>query len=577
MNPRFTQAELFGHLQKSGTISKKTREVSQEKEVKPPDMREAVLRPLKAHMFNPYSRTFWRKGILEPNKRINYRTLRYVSEKAWLINAIIAHKIRQMKPFLKEATKENDRGFQIKMKAPEKHPGPEEKKRIKAYTDFFLNTGFRPDPEREDNIVAFTAKALRDIVGIDAVATEIQRSVNGKPYAFWALDPATIKRCTEEGYNGDDRIKFVQEIDMKIMAFYTRSDLVYEFMNPRSDIEHFGYGYSLTEQAIDLITALINTFAYNMGVFTDDNLPRGMIMLNGDADVEDVEAIEEYMVSIMSGGPQARWRIPIIPSGGKPGERALEWVSFDKNNTDMQFSMWTEFIWSGVAALAGTDLEELGIRTQKSTTLLGENVEPKIEASKSRSLGDHLSFMQQHFQKILEEIDLAYKFEFVGYERDDPTVAANLRESDLRTFTTIDMIMAEKDLPPFNQEWSKIPLNPYVVQMVQADKQAQQQQEMAEQQAQQGVDPEQEQGANQDLAKQFRDLQTGAPPQTGQPKPPGGAAPKPGGKPGGAKPPNVQTRPTMPSSPGLPPGGKPPKPPSINKSFADDAIISIEV
>ena len=106
------------------------------------------------------------------------------------------------------------------------------------------------------------------------------------------MDPATIYRVNEEGCEGDDSIKFIQEIDMVTQATYAEEDLVFDYMNPRTDIDHFGYGYSAVEQAVDLIVSMINTFMFNSGAFTEDRLPRGMIMLTGDADQGDVMALE---------------------------------------------------------------------------------------------------------------------------------------------------------------------------------------------------------------------------------------------------------------------------------------------
>lgn len=159
-----------------------------------------------------------------------------------------------------------------------------------------------------------------------------------------------------------------------------------------------------------------------------------MLLLNGDADLEDVEAMEEFIVSVMSGGPGAKWRIPIVPANSEGGkEKSLEWISLQKMNAEMQFAEWTEFLWTSTAALFGVDLEELGIRTQKSTTLLGENVEPRIMESKSRGLGAILSFMQNHLQRIVDMIDDRFAVKFVGFEKDDvklrnETMAAELTE-----------------------------------------------------------------------------------------------------------------------------------------------------
>lgn len=432
--------------------------------------------PLKSTMISPFNRLMYRgnRNVIEPNRGISYRLLRRVAERAWIINAIIAHYIRNITPFMKPSTDKNVRGFTIRRKDAKNEMGNEDKKRADELAQFFINTGFLFDPEREDDLKMYSAKITRDVLTLDQVATEIQRNRAKKAIAFWAIDAATIVKVYDETpENEQDPIRYIQEVDLSPVAYYTRDDLIFDYMNPRTDLDHAGYGYSMVEQAVDLVTGLINSFMYNMGFFTEDRLPRGMLLLQGDADMEEVEMIEDYLVNIMSGGPLSKWHVPIIPAGrgiegnSSEGNRKFEWVSLQGSNKDMEFSQWTEFLWSSVAALFGVDLEELGIRTSKSTTTLGQNVQPRIEASKARGLGSMLGFLEGHLQKILDMVDPKYDFEFVGYERDDPIQKYDMRERQLRTTKTLDELRKEDGDKPFNQPWSSIPLNPYIVQLYQ--------------------------------------------------------------------------------------------------------------
>lgn len=470
MMNRISQDEILSFLAKSRVVKPEAKALVPAKPAAAP---ERAIEPIRSVMLNPYSRLMYKgtRNVIEPNRKLDYRILRVVAERAWIINAIIGHQINQARPFLKPSTDNNIRGFQIRLKDGERAPSAREKELMKGYTDFFLRTGFGSDPDREDDLTNFSAKVIRDLLTLDQVTTELQRTQAGKLYAFWAVDPATVFKCSEEGYNGDDRIRFVQEVDLQVTAYYTRNNMIFDYQNPRTDIEHAGYGYSVVEQAIDLITGMINSFMYNMGFFTEDRLPRGMLLLQGDADMEEVEMIEDYLVNIMSGGPMSKWRVPIIPAGstgnGSEG-RKFEWVSLQGSNKDMEFTQWTEFLWSSVAALFGIDLEELGIRTSKSTSVIPENPAPRLEASKSRGLAAVLSFLESHYQKILDRLDPRFDFEFIGYEKDDPGLKNTTMEAELRSIKSIDQLLAERDQKPFNQPWSKIPLNPYVVQMVMA-------------------------------------------------------------------------------------------------------------
>lgn len=483
--PRSTigKDELLGYLQKAKVLkpTAPTLSLTAGLEEGRISTSPAKVDPTRSVMLNPSTRFMgWRGNqTVQPNRHIEYKVLRRISEKAWLINTIITHQQNKIRPFLKPSTDLNIRGFQLRVKDPDAVPNEAQKQRLKDMTQFIIKTGWGPDPERRDDLVHFGMKFVRDYMTLDQIATELQRTVSRKLFAYWAIDPATIIRCTESGYEGNDEIRYVQEIDMVPTAYYTDDDLIFDYGNPRTDIDHAGYGYSLTEQAIDLILAQINAFWYNASAMTEDNLPRGMILLNGDADLETVEAIEEYIIDIMSAGPQSKWKIPIVPSGmvggGESSKKALEWVNFRNTNREQEYVEWTDHLWSAVAALFGVDLEELGIRTKKSGPVLNDNVTPRIEESKSRGLSSILSVLENHIQKIIDKTgDDWIDFEFVGYEREDPKAKSDLREAELRTYKSIDELRIEADLKPYNEDWSTIPLNPSVVQMkMSADQAAQ--------------------------------------------------------------------------------------------------------
>jgi hypothetical protein len=245
-------------------------------------------------------------------------------------------------------------------------------------------------------------------------------------------------------------------------------------MNPRTDIEKAGYGYSVVEQAIDLVTSAINTFMYNAGFFTENRLPRGVLLLNGDPDPSAVEDIEDYIANLLSGPPSSQWKVPIIPSGkdknGDSGGRKLEWVNLQGTNKEMEFQAWYDLQLSAVVAMFGFSMEDLGLHSQKSQPLFGADTSPKQEASKSLVLGDMLGFLQKHFNKILAYKNPAYEFEFVGYEMDDPKIMLDIDKGEVETYKTLNEKRAEKGLEPLKNEWAEVPLNAQAVQMYQAEK-----------------------------------------------------------------------------------------------------------
>lgn len=404
------------------------------------------------------------------NREVDCKTLRRVSKKAWIINLCIINVQKKIKPFLKPSTNRNLRGFVVKKVGEDviKAAGQKSKER-EEIERFLINTGFAKSVDR-DNLTRFGMKFVRDALEIDQVATEILRTVAGKPYAFCAVDGATIEKVLPNQEN-PYKIRHVQIINAIPTAYYPEGTLIFDYQNPRTDVNFSFYGYSVVEQAIDLITSTINAFTYNAGFFTENKLPRGMLLLDGNASQETVEQMEDYIADIMSGTVANQWRVPIIPAGKGDGGDAnsVKWVSLTGTNKEMEFQGWLDFLTSAIVSLFGCSMEELGLHSSKSQPVFERNTAPEIEASKSLVLGDMLSFLQQYLNQIIEKVFPGYEIEFVGYERDDPKQIIDLAKGELESYKTLNEVRKEKGLKPIEADWAdKCPANPQLVQMYQS-------------------------------------------------------------------------------------------------------------
>ena len=430
----------------------------------------------KTSFFNPYRTSFNWYGNLKTidrytNRDVSCETLRRVAKKAWLINACILNVQRKIKPFLKPSTNKNNRGFVIHKKGEtveETLKGGKTNKKIIEIQEFMSNCGADENSDR-DTLVKYGMKLVRDVSTIDQVSTEIIRDRSGKVCGFIAIDSATIEKVAPNQDNPQN-IKYVQIIDSIPHAYYNQGSIVVDYMNPRTDIEYSNYGYSFVEQAVDLVTSHINTFCYNSGFFTENKLPKGMLLVNGDPDQDNVEMMEDYITDIMSGNPSSQWRIPIIPSGSEQGD--IKWVQLGGNNREMEFQQWLDFLTSGIVCLFGCSMEELGLQSAKSQAMFERNNAPYLEASKSLVLGDMLSFLQDYLNRILSLAYPDYEFEFVGYEKEDQKAVVDITKSELESYKTLNEVRVEKGLPKIKAEWAdQCPANPQFVQMFQAAQQ----------------------------------------------------------------------------------------------------------
>jgi hypothetical protein len=133
----------------------------------------------------------------------------------------------------------------------------------------------------------------------------------------------------------------------------------------------------------------------------------------------------------------------------------------------MEFMGWMDYCHSGVAAIFGSTLEDLGIHSQKSQPLWENSREPVLKSTKSLILGDLLSFLQSYINKIIEKVNPNYEIEFVGYERDDPKEVLDLDKGEVESYKTLNEKREEKGLKKLDQPWADIPLNPQAVQLYQ--------------------------------------------------------------------------------------------------------------
>ena len=424
--------------------------------------------------FNPYTGSYYMYTNLKTvdryaNGDISCQTLRRVSKKAFIINICINHILKKIKPYLKPTTDNNIKGFVIKEKGSDlKSQMAKKSKKRREIEDFLNNCGVNFDSER-DNFQRFCLKIIRDELELDQVATEIGFTKGGKPYAFQAVDAGTIHKVIP-GQDNPENIKFIQVIDGIPQALYKDSNLIFDYQNPRTDIKHAYYGYSIVDQVIDLVTSLINTFSYNAGFFTENKLPRGMLLIDGNVSQDTVEAMEDYIAEVMSGSATSQWRVPIIPSGGTgENSQSIKWVSLAGNAKDMEFQQFLDYQTSGIVAMFGLSMEELGLQSQKSQAVFESSRSTQIQESKATLLGDMLGFLQNYINRIIERFYPDYELEFVGYEKEDPKQLLDLTKTELDSFKTLNEVRQEKGLPKLEADWAdSCPANPQFTQMYQA-------------------------------------------------------------------------------------------------------------
>lgn len=452
---------------------------------------DSTIKQLQSQLVDPQVQNWlWSgaQGVRERILQMNFRTLRNISQRLPLINAIINTRTDQILPFCKMSNEEGDKGFvlEIENRTQDYRNAEPDDNEIMQLGTFFEQTGFQFDPDREDDLADYLSMMVRDIYEIDQVATEIQHNRAGEAVAFWALDGATVMRVSDEGRFAKG-VRYVQMIEDQIYNEYHADDLLFDYRYKRTDVKYRGYGYSPVEQAIDVITTLLFGYNYIRDQLTKDKVPKGFISVMGDVAKPQLDSIRNYWYAAMQGAG-GQWAIPILPSG-KDGV-GVDFKNLSQSNKDMEYHKTIQFVSSLVASVFSIDLMEMGIKTDDSTQVIGESSEPRLQWSKDRGLASMLAFMEQHLNKVLRKVSGKYRLKFVGLEQEDQQKKADVRNKQLTTHRSIDELREEDELEPYGEDWSKMPLHPQAVQIFLNAKQAEQQEQMQQQQPPGGMPPE---------------------------------------------------------------------------------------
>lgn len=444
--------------------------------------------PIRGFTENPFD-AYAAKGIKERVPRYQHAVLREIERKTPIVSAIVNLRCRQLRQFSTPTHDKDVPGFRIELLDEEAKPSKEDKAMAQRIAEWFVNTGYTDFPgsdRREDMLHDVMSRLGRETLTIDQIAIELRRNKKGKALDFWTLDGATIKRIYDGGYRGqpDDfdprayimggdtlyrrllneakqelippmhEIAYVQELSGRLVAAYTRQDIVFDHMNKRTDVRFYGYGYSLLEQAMAAITAFLFALQYNAEQFNSGTIPKiALAFKNGNYSPEQLQGLQDEWIANFR-GVQGQWRIPMFNGDVEP-------IDLLKSPKDMEHSQYMQFTGALISAIMGVDTAELGLRFQAAQNVLSENMDARQKFSKDRGLLDQLGFQQVVFNKIMRLAGWAnrFRFRFTGIAPTDKDAASKLRSEAVKTYMTIDEIRAREDLQPLPDGAGKVILD----------------------------------------------------------------------------------------------------------------------
>lgn len=401
---------------------------------------------------------YWdRPGIL------GFDSMRAMVEQTPILNSIVLTRIRQVNRFCRPRMGNTGPGFVIEHVDPSVELNDEQQKSVQLLQRFMINGGWETDPRRRkrlkrDPFSRFMAKSVRDTLTLDAapIETEFKRDVNLGIDGFYALDGATIRLCTEQGYEGDDEVFALQVIQGNIRTAYTYNDLVYEVRNPRTDVTACGYGYSETEMLIRIVTYLLNAMTFNGSFFDSNSIPRGILQLYGAYDPSDIAAMKRQW-NAMCRGIQNSHNLPLLIS--KDQESGANFTEVGGQLDEMAFAKWMTFLTAIACAIYGTAPEEISMESFATTSrgLGGNDTEEKLVSANDKGLAPLLGFYEDVFSDfILQPFSPQYMFRFKGLDDED----GKQRFERQKLTQTWNEMRAVDGMDPIEGPMGDAPLNP---------------------------------------------------------------------------------------------------------------------
>jgi len=407
--------------------------------------------------------------------QFSFDNMRAMVEQTPILSAVIMTRQRQIARFCRPQKGDKGTGFRIVSKEKADNVSESEKESIKLMTQFVMNCGWESRPRhrmrlKRDNFTNFMAKLVRDSLTMDSMAieTEWKRDKVMGLDGLYAVDGATIRLCTEEGYKGEDEIFALQVVDGNIRAVYTYDDLIYVPRNPRTDVIAGGYGIAETELLIRVVTGFLNAFTYNTKYFDSNAIPKGVLNLYGNYSDEDISAFKRYWNGMVKGINNA-WTLPVMVS--KDQESAAKFENFGVEASEIMFAKWMTFLSSIICAIYGIAPDEINFESFSSGTssLSGSDTEEKLSFSKDKGLVPLLSYLEGVMSEfVIGEFSDKYAFEWTGLDEED---ADKIFERQKLTLSVNEMraLDGREEAPG---DWGEAPLNPSLVGVWQQSQQA---------------------------------------------------------------------------------------------------------
>lgn len=406
---------------------------------------------------------------------LTYTTLRRMA-KTPIINSIIKTRKNQIADFAEPQADRYNTGFVIRKKpkmGTDSKMDENDKRIANAITDFIMNCGGQSS-WTSDDFDTFIRKIVEDSLIFDQMTFECVRNRRGKLEYFVATDASTF-RMAESAFRTDYENSFfhrlgsgvyaeenLKNLDKKVNGYYPQyvqvyqSAVVNEFYpwelcfgvrNPSTFINANGYGCSELEDLINVVTSLLWGDEYNRRFFSQGSAPKGLLRIKSGMNEKTLQQFKQQWQAMISGVMQS-WKTPVV-------EADVDWIDLQKNNRDMEYTSWMEYLIKLACAIYSIDPTEIGwdiSRSGGNSGLFEGSQAERLQHSKDKGLYPILKFIQRKINKyIVEQINPDFEFVFMGLNGMTIEKELEMDTKKINSFATINEIREKWDMEPIEE------------------------------------------------------------------------------------------------------------------------------
>ena len=455
--------------------------------------------PVKAFFIDPLDFNS-NLGYKDKTFTLTYSTLRKMAGTP-IINAIIKTRKNQIADFAEPQADRYSTGFVVRKKAKlgeGMEMSNKEKKIANKINDFIINCG-RKSSWTTDDFDTFIRKIVDDSLTYDQMTFECIRNRKGELERFLATDASTFRfaDCAfREDYNNpyftgrgsslwynsmpldnyheiDGYLpQYVQIYQGAVVNQFYPWELCFAVRNPSTSIYSNGYGTSELEELINVVTSMLWGDEYNRRFFSQGSAPKGLLRVKGNINEAALQQFKQQWQAMISGVMNG-WKTPVV-------EADVDWIDLQKNNRDMEYSSWMEYLIKLACAIYSIDPSEIGwdiSRSGGNSGLFEASQAERIQNSKDKGLYPMLKFIQRKINKyIVEPIDPDFEFVFMGMNGITIEKELEMDIKKMSNFQTINETRQKWDLPELEIEAGDVISNSVFWQAYSQEKQQQNQQ-----------------------------------------------------------------------------------------------------